>query len=1401
MEQINRFIKGIATDPDYSMRDNTGWDFPSMGVRIVNKEGQGYIITNLDGNTDTSDPVSYPNGEALRLNTDFKILGACEYNGIAYIFSFNESTLYCEIGCFPSPMTLDYDGTGIMPATTFERTYRALNNYAPGQVIPYSSTTPRQDMSNILFDWDSQHQIEVFAREDYDNSINLYFVDYKNPDRVINSGFNQSGVLNHRLYNDNDFNTNLNQVLAIGNSLQVELKEIVSPGGFKYGNIVFYFRYMNTSTDVTPFVEQSNACQIFEGDMSNMGLVQGGAWDDDSDKMVIFYANNVDTTYAYIEVAYTRYFSDISGVILSESFLIDNKWSTVGMTEIPITGHDTVIPIDPAELIVNKSLEVTSKTHTQLGNMCFKANMKGLDVNHDALEYLSSLIKLSWDTSLKINGQGYYGFETTAIDHNTVPNISNRLGQYKDYFKTYDKVGYFRTEAYPFSVVYELIDGFITDAYPVMGFDDLNISVPYSGTSNTIGVYRFPYQYVAGAEALNSNSELQIMGIKFDLTDFNNYLLNTSNTYYSWVRRYVKSIRLMRGNRFVNLKYQGLLMNVCKPYTEEQTEENITTAHSYLNKYYAPEQFLPAIPQKNNNHRIGQVPAKYNGGSGYMDAWWERICTGGNYENNPDNENWTSNTMIPLYKGYASMMYHHATNDELATYCSRWPMVKGKYAFYSPDHMYLLPNDFTNANDLIQIASISFTEYLDTTIGNVTDVVPHIMFSDVNSLTLINPSGAPEILNFNNITVGKLVTAPVTTPEFEPTSNSYLVNQTDDYFKSGTGGSNTIYWQKKVAGINGVQFWSNRSMYVMPYQFIYDPSSSPTNFMNLPNSICNIYEHKPLTTDALTTIAPGLTSTNYSSHPFYQISDKIILWDEDTNSLLPDNSYVCYKGDCYLQRTYFKQMSWNCSDVTANGTIVSCDYDGTGVTWDYPNDGYDQARNSHGLIIGIVTENAINTAMRYSSSVSDYYPHNSAWNVCIRPTTDNYHESKNYNAGHHQQLGQKEMMGFNSTLPPADNKRPTRIRHSAYHTPYSYTDGYRLFDVNSYKDYDLQYGQINSLQVLSDTLISIQEGTINQHYNSEQQLKTPTISGDLILGTGPILAQQVRRLAEYGTKHQWSVKKGFTGIYGWDFERKVIWKVGSGENGLQASPLTLTKGIEKWIYDLSDNIDTRTDRVTSFIDNPVNYEGIVTGYDRKFKEMYFTLHYTDTSGLTPVVYSKTLVYNEVLDAFTSEYPFLSSFYFNILNDIYSVSDQDEHLIYRHNIENAPTMQFYEVDHIFKLSFVQNGYGKQFAVPYNKLYLGIDIEMSHHDLARVRYETEYQTSLHDWANIATEYWIAPTYQEHKWKFPVNIQTSATDDAFSPGAPMRGTWMKTTLEYEGNDKIFIKSVNTNFIISQT
>jgi len=142
---------------------------------------------------------------------------------------------------------------------------------------------------------------------------------------------------------------------------------------------------------------------------------------------------------------------------------------------------------------------------------------------------------------------------------------------------------------------------------------------------------------------------------------------------------------------------------------------------------------------------------------------------------------------------------------------------------------------------------------------------------------------------------------------------------------------------------------------------------------------------------------------------------------------------------------------------------------------------------------------------------------------------------------------------------------------------------------------------------------------------------------------------------------------------------------------------------------------------------------------------------------------------------------------------------------------------------FKLVFYVNGMGpnanlsnlqKEYIV--HKLFASDNFLKEDHYgdwVRKFEWETEYQKSSLDLSgplsseNDSEKFWKTPTFEDHMWYVPIDVQDSVnkgpngTDvfNTFETGATMRGSWLKVTITYSGNEKIFIKNCITNFLNS--
>jgi hypothetical protein len=576
-------------------------------------------------------------------------------------------------------------------------------------------------------------------------------------------------------------------------------------------------------------------------------------------------------------------------------------------------------------------------------------------------------------------------------------------------------------------------------------------------------------------------------------------------------------------------------------------------------------------------------------------------------------------------------------------YTSRWFLQPDKYAFYSPDLLFNpAGSDTTNFNYIKRVGKtlhVNGSQNGDNWTQEQTwpNLSPKFDFCEmVDELTTVGVyRDIDQIENAFNIG------APSTHgPQNAHNSYCNWFGSIDDGWGSDDAG---MYIEKHVANLGGSGYhplvWSNRDVYSPAYialEIHGDTDNYNDNNGNYNLDIVNVYKEdiEILNYDILNLYS--FIGGNVNTNLWYSKISKPIRIELNSPNYGLDNETILYKGDCFLQKFYFKQRTWLHSDWKDSKTaIVGYSVSDSIPTYpdfnavdpspwiDDPNlpSGNDALKNryAHGCILGIVVECNINPAMRHSnpSNGASFYP--------VTPLTKNWSILPNYNAGseallynygYHRQESLHVWPHYNPNLIEQITEHKTRIRHTPLNIPYAFTDAYRVFNSGDYKDYDLQNGAIVGLLNYHSKLISVQEGAINEHFFDQSQLKTPDTPGDLIMGLGPILSQQVRPLANYGSQHQWSLHEQGFGV---DWKRRKIWGLGlassdTGQTYCTATDMGKTFGIEKWIYDLFDSYDSRTDVLNVLPDTPVAGKGIVTGFDPKYKDIIFTFLLNILSG-------------------------------------------------------------------------------------------------------------------------------------------------------------------------------------------
>lgn len=1384
MKALNTFTGGIISDIDYSEVKPNQTVFPTSGFRVFNKDGKGFIATLVPGN------VNYFN-----VTDGFVILGACEYNGIGFILSYNPQTGYSEIGSFPSPEL-------ITPG--FNKIYKPLKNFSV-------AGGPAADFRTKLLNFDLEYILDVKAKVSYDNSVDIYFADYKNTDKVVNCGFKLTGESNNRIIKDSYFNGRIDHIVSSLKPLNVA-PTINIGGSLQPGNYFLYIRYLTDDYVKTNFVKEVGPISISRGTMLyNHSGLQEKEWIIQqvltTDKKIQLQLSNVDTSYTYIQVGVIRY-SNLSenAPATKDSYLVD-KYFVIDPNSpnlsLEITGIESRQLLTFDEIVTPINPYKVSRSRTQVNKRLLRANLKKIDIGiyRDKFRDFAQLIRVTEDYNKQFNLDRPF---TDYVGNRVVDDYSN------DQF-CFNFTGYFKEQIYPFGIVLQFTDGTESEAYPVQG----NI-----GTGSN-GLYKFRSWEEVQQSQGNTINRSWITYVRFQTgiapigsLSARDYWDQHRTTYF----KDVVGFYFVRGERIDNFICQGLMLHayhgikaiinatdfICSFSAPQghQGSSNNTTEWDPTNGAEIPL-FRGALPTAYELARPGVTDEiNYYVASDYQYHFNGTIPT--SLPGDPvNNSGYTLPGRIP-YNALG------VTQPDMFTSTNQYDH---RHGLFSPDMLFELTNPVVPEETYVQPIFSIF---------NV---------NDVNGLNdLLTQASRTVFPKWDILDIGKLP------PRLYTKNNGYI----NDYVKvksivvnhnAPKGKYNFIGYFSGYdypLGFNMNSQYKNRNIGVCRYVGIQD--EDPFQLKNLYRfstthnnetlSIVNQLKY-PVNQNFITQVD---NSFNVGTTFYGKISSLVIL----DNSNIYNFDY--YKGDCFLQKTWFRSHRWYAIDHPDQleyfpaGSSQQGEYilyrDQNGVWY------------QHGLMIGVLTEMVHNSGMRNEVSVINdkeepvvytFFP--KCLDYGIEPVVFTLMNDGRYlqealqvNDGYNITLSRNSYKGYEPTEPERDLRKPNRVDASDVHIPGSFIDGYRNISAGTFQDYALEDGDIYYIGEVMNMPFIVQRNGINQIFTDERSLGQG--EGDtVILGMSQnFFSPKPIKIASYGTQHKSSVVKGFSWYHGFDFQKRVWWIIGEGQSPVGAKiikteDVTLKLLVLDEFIAFLDQYSKDSTNIDILEDKPLLGKGITSYYDPQFKEVGMSF-FVPSSVPGEEILLRTYIFNEKMQMFWGNYPFVEPFYFNIGNLLLSqhhrfvegqqksldfVTDND---VYKYNQELSLSGQsnyntFFGTEYEAKLSFITTGYDeKENLAKYKKMFNAQAIEAKDEQLLRIEFETQYQRSIFDFQT--TKFWIKPEYKSHTWLYSVTKQTSLTNDQYSQGSEMMGFWLKTTLVYKGNKDPEIKIVATDFTV---
>ena len=398
--------------------------------------------------------------------------------------------------------------------------------------VPSTETDPYLRESGELVDFITdelnfslEHPVHIIPQHSYDGSVNLIINDGINIPRLINSRFSATGrntyeIVDRKGNNDTniydqgdqfDIDTSLyKRVVKIP---KIEFRGVHSGGNLKVGNYHFYFRLSDADGNETDFVGESSLVSIFIG-FNDYYAVQTGQKNENSFKQVSFQMTNIDSSYDYVYVYYSRSTAEAGENFQTQYVKIDKKFlvNNAEICNIIITGFEDTIELSSSDINLSYNTVDSVVTSATCQNMLFLANVHKPDIPYNELA----------DLSLRF--LPYLKQETYTVDIDQDYNVSTSNKGYLDPLFIYNKTGYWGKEIYRFGIVYILPNGELSPVFNIRGGYNIK-EFGSSGTEEQIALAESNPQYID-----NQYTNIPVY-INNGITDERNYVNYNEETY------------------------------------------------------------------------------------------------------------------------------------------------------------------------------------------------------------------------------------------------------------------------------------------------------------------------------------------------------------------------------------------------------------------------------------------------------------------------------------------------------------------------------------------------------------------------------------------------------------------------------------------------------------------------------------------------------------------------------------------------------------------------------------------------------------------------------------------------------------------------------------------------------
>ena len=1120
-----------------------------------------------------------------------------------------------------------YKGVKLTKRSVRNMLYYNIMPRVPDNAVRTNEAMELTDFTTDKLNFDLNHPVQIECQPSYDGSVNLILNDDKNPPRMINTRFtpiennryriiNRIGNNDSNIYDEEEFEVDTSLYKRISRIPKVKFLGVEDGGACKVGNYVFYFRLEDADGNMTDFVAESGVVTCHIGGVNDIFSIKSGIKDENSNKMIKFSLNNVDPGYSYVRVYYTRNTSDIDGIRITTNHLIDHKY-VIKSTDcsITITGYETTSEISDSEINVQYNLVESAKTAAQCQNMLFLGNVEKVEIPYEELADLSLRIfpiPVSVDTIGNINYE--YNDTTNGFEYYNVNNI-------------YNKLGYWDEEIYRLGIVYIMPDFSLSPVFNIRGRDELDVYPSNIGLSTIYGD-------------------------------------NDDDNIYTRIDTFTKDEAIDEDGNRIRVK-----ININEGDYRILDEEGNLTGKPLENA-------KGVIRIKNANPNCVQIQSTGNADDALVKPIALRIAF--------DTD--ALQVLRRLVKGFFIVRQKRIPTilaQALTIGLDRNAYIPLLYVDYAK-----LDSSFTGDGKWIA------ERFLDDNKKIVHDFNKRLYnypnnYQGIKTRACICPEAELQQSYFNQLFTGGKYT--ITLAKYQPGGN------TKDYKLATTLTDNRYYYANEYKPIMPD---SNYAYTECKLTMVQDDTPMMTSgtqkYVGRAGSAEEAWRVRYLQKDDVDTDATNLVRGSFGTYvgiegfdegfgriinihipgydvtkmddyfmiryddksSFYPITDRM-----DINSIEADSlgySMNAYRGDCYIC-SYTHRMVRNFQDPEApnNDVIVNEN------TWDdnYEVDNKEKNENinrgdinavqlGHWVTFKVCAN--INLSMRTTDD--SHYEENGLtglsrgfYPLYSRSTTgeSKIPESSVSNSGVSATTGNKYNF-LMADVPYIRDEFFTRIMYSDIFINDSYRNGYRVFQLNHFRDYSTSYGGITKLVEFKGYLIAVFEHAVAVIPVNERALAGEGQGGEVFINTSNVLPENPKMLdTNFGSQWIESIEVTPNFVYGVDTVARKIWRT----NGDVFEVISDFK-VQQF---LNRNITLGERDLTPLI----GVRNVKTHYNAYKQDVMFT-YYDNLYDFEEVAWN--LCFNELLNKFVTFYSWIPSYSANIYN-IWFTFDRDSSKVF------------------------------------------------------------------------------------------------------------------------------------------